>query len=94
MPRGLPRVGHLGPEPHAAADIEEERDLHRTVGLGAEIDDLPCFPAFCDDEVGLSQVADESPLPVAHDRAHRHEVDRRPKRRLALRLLRRAGRGR
>ena len=85
MPRGLPRVGHLGPEPHAAADVEQHRDLHWTVGLRAEIEDLPCFPAFRDDEVGLRQIADEPPLPVAHDRADRHEVDRRPERRLALR---------
>jgi hypothetical protein len=61
MPRRLSRV-NLSIHPHAAADIQQQRQPHRAVFFRLEPDDGPLLAAFHDGEVVAPQVETNRPL--------------------------------
>ena len=65
------------PDAHAAADVEQQRELDRAVRLGAEIENRPRLPGFGDDEVRSAQIGHEAAFAVADHRTDRDDVDRR-----------------
>ena len=79
VPRRLPRVDCLRADSHAAADVEEHRELDRPVGLCAEVENRPGLPGFGYDEILPLEIPNEAPFSIPDDGAHRHDVDRRSK---------------
>jgi len=74
--RGRARVFETRRQPHAAADVEQQRNAHRRVVVGTEIDEIPSHAPLFDDEVVLAEIPREPALAIPHDRGDRNEVDR------------------
>jgi hypothetical protein len=71
--RSLPRVNGPRGDAHTAADVEQQRQLYRAVGLGAKIENRLLPSRLLHREVLLPEIANESSFAIANDRSHRDD---------------------
>src|SRR5215471_16230714 len=94
LTRGLTRVIDARRKPHAAADVEQQRDPYGRIVVRPEIHDVTPRALLLDDEVLFPKAARESSVAIAHDGGDGNEINRRSEGRLCLRgggLLKRDG---
>ncbi len=83
VPRRLPRFFDQRRDPHAAADVEQQRHPHRRIVVGVKLDDVAPRAPFATTKSSFFRSRTKRPLLVADDRRDRDDVDRRLERRPA-----------